>query len=146
MALLARFSIILAVFVNINQGFANSEGDLSLTDLKWQHRLLIARVSNPTSVTEAIKLWPRAQLKERKLRVFLVHEEQIVEVNPDATLTRISLRHGEFDAIKLAEQTIALIGLDGGVKARLPVAEFNPRTVNTIIDSMPMRMAESLFN
>lgn len=124
----------------------NERALLSLADLKWQNRLLIAHVSNPADVIETIKLWPREQLEERKLKVFLIHEKQVVELNPDATLTRVSLRPREFDAIKLAEQTIALIGLDGSVKARFPVAEFHPKTINKIIDSMPMRMAESLFN
>ena len=146
MSVLVRLSIILGLYILSNPMFADNERALSLADLKWQNRLLNAHISNPTDVIETLKLWPREQLEERKLRVFLIHKKQVAELNPDATLTPVSLQHSEFDAIKLAQQTIVLIGLDGGVKARLPIAEFNPKIINTIIDSMPMRMAESQFN
>lgn len=145
MAYLVRFFFILGISSFMNELVAKDADEVSLSSFKWQHRLVIANVSDQTSLLTTLKTWPAEQLNDRKLKVFLLDKNQTFHVSSDATLSQVQLNKNELDSIAVGNETIALIGLDGGVKARFPVAEFNPTTINQIIDSMPMRMAESFY-
>ncbi len=119
----------------------------TLQSLQWKHRLIIGTLPNDA----AAKMFQQqmaphhAGLRDRKLAVLL----RIQSPAPgrwmlsglDDKFSAGERLSKELDRL-LQTQPLALIGLDGGVKARYELATFAWQQVFTEIDAMPMRQRE----
>ncbi|MGE9297407.1 MAG: DUF4174 domain-containing protein [Puniceicoccales bacterium] len=114
----------------------------SLDDFEWSNRLLIANVSNEqfAQLKQDLIEYQNETL-ERKLVILVLNDGELKTfnleedpANPDNIRAEITTR--------LINSDIALIGLDGGAKARFEADNFELPTVFAQIDRMPMRQAE----
>ena len=114
-----------------------------LEDLRWGNRLLIldSRPGSERYVGRILELAPAEGVHERKLLVFLVREDGVVEFTASGGL-RSSFLSEESLLDKLGGSDVALVGLDGGVKSRYYASDFSWTDLFFRIDAMPMRQAE----
>lgn len=123
--------------------FAEMEPIASLEDFQWEQRLLIGKVGSAQELRalEAQLDQYAVETLDRKLVALIVYDQHLVARNlQERSIERDSLRG---DILKqLGEDNLALIGLDGGVKARFAWDDFALETVFAQIDRMPMRRQE----
>jgi len=122
---------------------AEMEPIKQLDELEWENRLLLAKASDTDELSLLNKQLDRyaAETLDRQLVVLVVRGDQLNTRNllapvaaPDALMKEVTRRLGDSD--------IALVGLDGGTKARFEWDEFELESVFAKIDRMPMRRAE----
>ena len=114
-----------------------------LEDLRWGNRLLIldGRPEFERHVGRILEFAPAEDVHERKLLVFLVQENGVVEFTAIGGL-RSSFLSEECLLDKLGGSDVALVGLDGEVKSRYLASDFSWTDLFSRIDAMPMRQRE----
>lgn len=114
-----------------------------LNDLEWSHRVLVAQCDNQEELSAFERQLDQfsAEVLDRKLVVFIVFEDSLHTRNLP-TPTEQPERINQQIQQRLASHDVALIGLDGGTKARFDWDGFQMESVFALIDRMPMRRAE----
>ena len=109
----------------------------TLSDLTWQHRVLVVRAPAGGAAVNTLKQ-RAAAVGERDLIWFVLHEEQLLSnysgvlaADFAATLT---------SRLATAEAAVLLIGKDGGTKLAASVLDLGE--IFARIDTMPMRRSE----
>lgn len=110
----------------------------------WTHRLLFLVAPSPADPTAQARLRDAASrrdaLADRDLRVFELYRDE--GRRDGETLSRAEV-HALRRHFRLSDddQTLILVGLDGGIKRRAPL-ETELRELYLQIDAMPMRRAD----
>ena len=114
-----------------------------LENLRWGNRLLIfdSRPGSERYVGRILELAPAEGVHERRLLVFLVQENGVVEFTAGGGL-RSSFLSEEGLLDKLGGSDVDLVGMDGGVKSRYFASDFSWSDLFSRIDAMPTRQAE----
>lgn len=127
MMLLLFFSILFSFF---------SSDPKSIKDLRWEKRVLI--LFDPIDLDSSFWEENEDEFKERKMAVFYVSKDCVVESNYSDEVTVQSLKAMR----KNQETSYVLIGLDGGVKENGSSEKIDLSKLWRKIDSMPMRQSE----
>jgi hypothetical protein len=112
-----------------------------LKDFRWEKRLVVGVVDDPVFLAKLKKEISKqsAGVRDRKL-FFLIHSNEEWSIygtgNQPAPSVLKDIRK------QLRGKDLALIGLDGGTKARFTKEEFSLDRVFAQIDRMPMRQSE----
>lgn len=116
-------------------GFASTE----LASLRWQQRILL--VSLPDD--KAMSQWSTAleyhavALNERRLWVWLRGPDDKARFPDTAEQQRLTVNWQDYPG-----ESVVLIGLDGGIKARYRSQAFDFDQLFNVIDQMPLRRQE----
>lgn len=125
----------LLLFFSILFSFFSSDPK-SIKDLRWEKRVLI--LFDPIDLDSSFWEENEDEFKERKMAVFYVSKDSVVESNYLDEVTVQSLKSMR----KNQEISYVLIGLDGGVKENGSSEKIDLSKLWRKIDSMPMRQSE----
>jgi hypothetical protein len=113
-----------------------------LSDMRWQHRILLVRVDDDVELKELTEYLDYSvnELTERKLLVLGIDRKTVYPFgNSLSCLPSLAEIHSRLNRSKAV-----LIGLDGGTKEQYDVID--PVRIFSDIDSMPMRRRERQHN
>lgn len=127
--------MILLLFFSVLFSFFSSDPK-SVKDLRWEKRVLI--LFEPIDLDSSFWEENEDEFKERKIAMFYVSQERVLESNysDEITLESLKAMRGNRDT------DWVLIGLDGGVKETGSAENFDLSRLWRKIDSMPMRQSE----
>ena len=115
----------------------------SFEEFRWTNRLILVDGRGPAGPAFARGLARVGEdaLRERKLQVFALGEDGVIELGASGRSRPGSISEREIMRV-LGGSDIALVGLDGGGKARYSLSGFKWAELFSSIDAMPMRRAE----
>lgn len=131
-------------FILLSSLFMNPQSSADridqLSDLKWQHRIILGVVENESAMHEAVDLLDdsKSDITNRKIAYFITdgqHHQTNYQGTPDEEFWQEVVK-----TLDDTEDQFALIGLDGGTKARYQKLDLSQ--VFSLIDTMPMRQQE----
>jgi hypothetical protein len=111
-----------------------------ISDLRWEYRIVLGVVENQDILTNSIEAWEdnKVEVKDRKIVCFITdgqHHYTSYQHPLDENIWKEVAR-----MMDESNESFALIGLDGGVKARYEKLDVSE--IFSLIDTMPMRQQE----
>jgi hypothetical protein len=114
----------------------------SLTEFKWQNRLLIIQVNSKkeSSQLQDEIYYHSSDFNDRKLLMLIsINDKTWILDATTAQTVSPQLNHQVLKIINQNLEKVLLIGLDGGIKNRYTAKTFSLEQVFNEIDLMPMR-------
>jgi hypothetical protein len=117
----------------------------SLTEFKWQNRLLIIQVNSKKELSQLQDeiYYHSSDFNDRKLLMLIsINDKTWILDATTAQTVSPQLNHQVLKIINQNLDKVLLIGLDGGIKNRYTAKTFSLEQVFNDIDLMPMRSRE----
>ncbi|MEM9160181.1 MAG: DUF4174 domain-containing protein [Verrucomicrobiota bacterium] len=114
-----------------------------LEDLQWRYRLMVGQLSSGELISQLRKsVEANAEALEDRKLLFVLRTPGGVEVLNGMRMgvSNVGVRDGYFERVNAG--SLALVGLDGGIKAVYEVEDLDLDVVFDLIDGMPIRRAE----
>lgn len=132
----AKLLLILVAFMSVK---ALAEASISLSEARWEHRVILVSTTSSevaSHLKQQLSAYPELRA-ERKLIGIIKSPDGILQIgNPNLSINSAA------PTLTSAQDTVLLIGLDGGIKHRYPAETFDIDVMFSHIDAMPMRRAE----
>jgi hypothetical protein len=111
-----------------------------ISDLRWEYRIVLGVVENQDELTNCLETFEndKEEIEDRKI-VYFITDRQGHHTNYQGVWDENIWK----DVARMMDESddpFALIGLDGGVKARYD--KLNMSEIFSLIDTMPMRQQE----